>query len=287
MRLARVEHGKRTVVVLEEDGQLLCVTDLPGRDGVTDVLDMIRDPLTEDEVASLRGTQPLPDQDVLWLAPLRKTPKNIFCVGLNYRDHLPESTQMRATDQPSLAPVWFTKPWTALHGHKRPIPIAPDRTMIDFEGEVAAVIGRPCSNASVEDALNHVFGYTILNDVSDRALQREREQWFLGKAGRGHAPCGPYIVTADEVGDPQTLRLRTMVSGRVRQEAATAQMINSFAQLIADLSAVVDLEPGDVIAGGTPAGVGMASGQYLQPADEVSITVDRLGTLSTPMVAGQ
>lgn len=287
MRLGRVEHGKRTVVVLEEGGQLLCVTDLPGRDGVTDVLDVIRHPLTDEEVGSLRLAQPLPEQDIAWLAPLHKTPKNIFCVGLNYRDHLPESSQMRTTDQPSLAPVWFTKPWTSLHGHQRSIPLAPDRVMVDFEGEVAAVIGRPCSNASVDDALDHVFGYTILNDVSDRALQREREQWFLGKAGRGHAPCGPCVVTADEVGDPQKLRLRTVVSGRVRQEAATAQMINSFAQLIADLSAVVDLEPGDVIAGGTPAGVGMANGQYLQPGDEVSISVDRLGTLSTPIVEGR
>lgn len=287
MRLARVQVHDDTFVVLGDDeGRLRPVHALPGRAHIRDVADVIREPLTDIEVASLSSTPPIDLDDVSWLSPVRRTPKNVFCVGLNYLAHLPESTQMRsaAASTDAGAPVWFTKPWTSLQGHGQPLALAPDRTAVDYEGEVAAVIGSPCSHASAETALDYVFGYTIVNDISDRELQREREQWFLGKAGRGHAPCGPWIVTADEVGDPQKLHVRTTVSGEIRQEAQTSQMIHSFAHLIADLSAIVDLEPGDIIAGGTPAGVGMADGRYLKPGDEVSIAVDRLGVLTTPVV---
>lgn len=287
MRLARVLHRGRKVVVLGTPDGLRCVNDLAGRAVTSSPLDLAAEPLTEAELAALILTAPVPEHAVQWLPPLRRTPQNLFCVGLNFHDHLAESSTVRAGQSNDAGvPVWFTKPTTALAAHGAPLQLTPMQTSVDFEGEVAAVIGRFCSRVPVATALDHVYGYTILNDISDRELQRLREQWFLGKGARGHAPLGPWLVTADEVGDPQQLGLRTTVNGEVRQDATTAQMIRGFAELIADLSAVVDLLPGDVVAGGTPAGVGMADGRYLRPGDEVEVTVERLGALHTPVVAG-
>lgn len=283
MKLATIQAGDTTQAVLVEGGRAFPVTGLKARPDPTDVLDLIGVPLMPTEVAAVREGHGLDLSSVRLRPPILRTPKNIFCVGVNYHDHLSESVGMRASDAPSQGPCWFTKPHTSLAGHGQPLLIADHQTSIDFEGEVAAVIGRRCSGLTREEALEAVFGYTILNDVSNRGLQREREQWFFGKGADGHAPCGPWIVTADEIGDPQGLLLETRVNDVVRQRASTELMINSFADLIADLSSTITLEPGDIIAGGTPAGVGMATGDYLKPGDTVTVSVDRIGELHTPV----
>lgn len=285
MRLATVQAGDSTQVALIEGDRAFTVTGLPDRRDPAHVLDLIELPLTPAEVAAVRACQGVDLASVRLRPPILRTPKNIFCVGVNYNDHLSESVAMRATDARSQGPCWFTKPHTSLAAHGQPLVLGGGHASIDFEGEVAAVIGRRCSGASREEALSHVFGYTILNDVSNRDLQCEREQWFFGKGADGHAPCGPWIVTADEIGDPQALQLETRVNDVVRQRASTELMIHSFADLIADLSSTITLEPGDIIAGGTPAGVGMATGEYLRPGDTVTVSVDRIGDLHTPIHA--
>jgi 2-keto-4-pentenoate hydratase/2-oxohepta-3-ene-1,7-dioic acid hydratase in catechol pathway len=283
VRLGTARFEGRTTALLVEGDHGHRVDGLPGRADVVDVLGLIQEPLLDSEVDDLRRSDPVSLAGVTWCAPLLRTPKNIFCVGVNYAEHLAESRTMRPSAAATTGPCWFTKPWTSLAGNDVSVMLAPEQDQVDFEGEVAAVIGRHCSGLSPDRALDAVFGWTILNDVSDRALQRDREQWFLGKGADGHAPCGPWVVTADEIGDPQKLELRTEVNGEVRQSASTALMIHSFAELIADLSRVLTLEPGDIIAGGTPSGVGMRDGRYLRPGDDVVVTVQGIGELRTPV----
>jgi 2-keto-4-pentenoate hydratase/2-oxohepta-3-ene-1,7-dioic acid hydratase in catechol pathway len=285
MRLATIQAGDGTQVALVEGERAFPVAGLADRPDPAHVLDLIEHPLTQAEVAAVRAGQGLDLASVRLRPPVLRTPKNIFCVGVNYHDHLSESVAMRATDARPEGPCWFTKPHTSLAAHGQPLVLGDGQTSIDFEGEVAAVMGRHCSGVSREEALDAVFGYTILNDISNRSLQREREQWFFGKGADGHAPCGPWVVTADEIGDPQALLLETRVNDVVRQRASTELMINSFADLIADLSSTISLEPGDIIAGGTPAGVGMATGEYLRPGDTVTVSVDGIGELHTPVHA--
>lgn len=285
MKFGTIDEGDVTRVVLIENDRGVLLSGLPGRSDPTDVLDLIVRPLTEGQLATARSRAGLELASLRWRPPILRTPKNIFCVGVNYREHLGESVPVRTSDSPSLGPCWFTKPHTSLAAHREPLIIAQDQTSVDYEGEVAAVIGRRCSRVSVEAALGAVFGYTILNDVSNRDLQRDREEWFYGKAADGYAPCGPWIVTADEIGDPQRLQLETRINDKVRQRASTQLMIHSFAELIADLSTAITLEPGDIIAGGTPAGVGMATGSYLRAGDHVVIEVAGIGELHTPVVA--
>ncbi|HHQ69086.1 MAG TPA: fumarylacetoacetate hydrolase family protein, partial [Halothiobacillaceae bacterium] len=151
----------------------------------------------------------------------------------------------------------------------------------DYEGELAVIIGEGGRNIPKEQALYAVFGYTLINDVSSRALQRRHGQWFLGKSLDGYAPMGPAIVTADEISDVSALRIETRVNGELRQNAQVSNMIFDIADIIATISQYISLHPGDIIATGTPAGVGAGQNppQYLGNHDEVTISVDEIGTL--------
>lgn len=235
--------------------------------------------------AIARGELPagVPLAEVRLLAPLQRPPKNIMCLGQNYAGHAAESAratggEMRRHDHP----VVFTKAPTAINGPYDPIPYDPAlSTEIDWEVELAVVIGRAGRAIPVESALGHVFGYTIINDVTARDVQQRHRQYFLGKSLDGSCPMGPWIVTADEIPDPQSLRLTSHVNGVLKQEGHTSEQIFDVATTISVLSRGMTLLPGDIIATGTPEGVGFARTppEYLRPGDEVVCTVEGIGQL--------
>jgi len=236
-----------------------------------------------DRFGSGAPTRPL--DTVRLHAPLR--PGKIVGVGLNYVEHVEESSRTldTAKDLPT-RPVLFSKPSTAVVGPGEPILHNGDLTaQLDWECELAVVIGRTARRVRPADALSHVFGYSIVNDISARD-QRRAGQWFFSKGQDSYAPFGPAIRTADEVPDPQRLDLGLKVNGEVKQKGNTAHMLFSVATLIADISSGMTLEPGDVIATGSPQGVGAAQTppRFLTPGDVVEATIEGIGTLRNPVV---
>lgn len=224
--------------------------------------------------------------NVRLLAPLPKPRKNIFGIGLNYLDHVTESAKALDTN-PDLPkePVVFSKPSTAIIGPGDPIRHDADMTQqLDWEVELAVIIGTRASRVNRENALSHVFGYSVINDISARD-NRRAGQWIFSKGMDSYAPFGPVIVTSDEIPDPQTLDLFLSVNGVEKQRSNTSHMLFKVDELIADLSTGITLEPGDVIASGTPAGVGAGRDpqEWLWPGDVVRATVEGIGTLANPV----
>ncbi|MFD9453078.1 fumarylacetoacetate hydrolase family protein [Streptomyces sp. NPDC059985] len=214
-------------------------------------------------------------------------PGKIIGVGLNYVEHVAESSRSLDTDKDlPPRPVLFGKPATAVTGPGRPVLHNADlTTQLDWECELAVVIGRTAFRVSEEEAYAHVFGYSILNDISARD-QRRSGQWFFSKGQDSYAPFGPVVVTRDAIPDPMALDLSLRVNGVTKQKSNTRHMLFPIARLIADISSGMTLEPGDVIATGSPSGVGagMVPPQYLVPGDTVEATVERIGTLTNPVV---
>ncbi len=210
-------------------------------------------------------------------------PGKIVCVGLNYKDHAAEA-EMELPERPLLFAKWPN----TLIGPGEPIRLPRQSAEVDYEAELAVVIGRPASRISVADALDVVEGYLCLNDVSARDLQFADGQWTRGKSLDSFCPIGPALVPASEVPDPQQLRLRCILNGEVVQDATTADMIFSVAELIAYISDGIALEPGDLIATGTPPGVGFVRTPpvFLAAGDEVTVEIDGIGTLTNPVTAG-
>jgi 2-keto-4-pentenoate hydratase/2-oxohepta-3-ene-1,7-dioic acid hydratase in catechol pathway len=232
------------------------------------------------------GAQPLPALDAAaLLAPV--TPGKILCLGYNYRGHVPDGVDPTAND-PEYPDVFVKTPNT-LAGPNEPVVIPPGATDVDYEGEVAVVIGRRAQRVALEDALDHVGAYTILNDVSDRAWQRRQSQWALGKCSDGFAPLGPWVVTPDEVGDPQDLLVEVVRDGIVTVSQSTSTTIFSVAYVIHHLSQVLTLEPGDVVSTGTPQKLPAAQDAHrpLADGDAVTVRISRLGELTTRFVAAQ
>lgn len=226
--------------------------------------------------------------DVTLLAPIPQPRKNVFCVGRNYAEHIAEGNRAQnITDGVSPHPVFFTKPLTAVIGPGAAVPIFPHvSTNIDYEIELALIIGKAGRDIAEKDVYDHIFGYTILNDISARDVQRQHGgQYFKGKALDGSCPMGPYIVTADEIGDPQNLTVGLTVNGEQRQLGNTASMIFDIPALVASLSAGLTLEPGDIVATGTPSGVGyaMTPPQFLKDGDVVVCEIEGLGRLENPV----
>ncbi len=215
------------------------------------------------------------------LAPLPRPPK-LLCVGLNYRDHAEE------TGQPlPKVPIFFTKAPTSVIGPGTPIILPVDSAQVDYEAELAVVIGTRCRRVDVDKAPDVIAGYTILNDVSARDWQLRTSQWFIGKSFDTFAPMGPAVVTPNEVGDPHVLDISLRVNGREMQRSNTRHLIFGVSELVAELSRVMTLEPGDVIATGTPGGVGFIRKPpvFLQPGDTVEITIGEIGSLQNPVIA--
>ena len=215
-------------------------------------------------------------------APIAQPP-TLLAIGLNYADHVAES----GMDKPK-APVVFNKQITCVVGPGAGIEVptvAPK--WVDYEGELGVVIGTRCRNVSVDDAPSVVAGYLIVNDVSVRDWQRATPTMTMGKSWDTHGPIGPWLVSADEIGDPHDLSVRTWVDGDLRQDASTKQMITNCWELIAHLSTAFTLLPGTIIATGTPAGVGfvMDPPRCLNPGSTVRIEIDKLGALENPVIA--
>jgi acylpyruvate hydrolase len=233
-------------------------------------------------VAGPRGERVhYPLEDIHFTAPVPDLQK-IVAIGLNYADHAKEG----AHPVPE-TPVTFAKYANALLGHREPIVYPRATQKLDYEIELAVVIGRRGKYIPREQAMEYVGGYTIFNDVSARDLQYADKQITRGKAGDTFAPMGPWLVTPDEVGDPHKLALETRVNGEVRQASNTAQLIFDVPHLVSFLSQFSTLEPGDVIATGTPPGVGIHRRPplLLEPGDTVTMTIEKLGTLENPIVA--
>jgi len=214
------------------------------------------------------------------LAPV-PDPEKIICLGLNYRDHAEESGQEIPT-----APLWFAKFANSLIGSGQDIVLpAAHPDYVDYEAELAVLIGRTASRVDEADALSYVAGAMPFNDVSARDLQLQNTLWTSGKAVDTFAPCGPALVTLDEAGDLGSLALRTRINGKVVQEGNTSNLIFSVASAVAWLSRTITLEPGDIIATGTPAGVGGPQGIFLRDGDRVEVEIDGLGVLTNPVRA--
>ncbi|MBI1422236.1 MAG: hydrolase [Gammaproteobacteria bacterium] len=226
------------------------------------------------------------------LAPIPRPLRNVFCIGKNYRAHVQElqgAGTSFATDFKQAIPekpIFFTKTTTSVIGPQMSIPASLDPTAsADYEGELAVIIGTGGRGIARADAMRHVYGYTILNDVTSRRLQRDHQQWFLGKSLDGFCPMGPAIVTADAIDDINQLRVQTWVNGELRQDDVIASLIFDIPTLIETLSRTMTLEPGDIIATGTPAGVGMGfkPPRFLQTGDVVKISIAPIGTLENPV----
>jgi 2-keto-4-pentenoate hydratase/2-oxohepta-3-ene-1,7-dioic acid hydratase in catechol pathway len=213
--------------------------------------------------------------DVRLLAPV-PDPQKIICLGLNYRDHAEESGQ-----EPPAAPLWFAKFANSLIGSGEDIVLpAAHPEYVDYEAELAVVIGRTARDVTAEHALDHVAGAMPLNDVSARDLQLQNPLWTSGKAIDTFAPCGPALVTLDEIADIQSLTLRTSVNGEQLQAGNTRDQIFGVADTVAWLSRTMTLLPGDIVATGTPAGVGAVQGRFLRDGDRVEVDIEGLGTLA-------
>src|SRR5882757_5607779 len=287
MRLATFHLGaeQRVGVVDPGDGVLRDLTDLlPAGTGVTELIEGWA--LFGPELAAAVTSAPAaPANRVRLCAPIPVPRRNILCVGKNYLDHAAEFNRSGFDasgneDRPE-RPIFFTKAPSSVVGPYDQVELHPAVTsQVDYEVELAVLIGTGGRAIAAEDAYRHVWGYTILNDVTARDLQRDHKQWFLGKSLDTFCPMGPYAVTADEV-DADDLRVRSWVNDELRQNASTRDLIFSVPELIETLSAGISLLPADIIATGTPAGVGIGFSppRYLKPGDRVRVEVSGLGAL--------
>jgi 2-keto-4-pentenoate hydratase/2-oxohepta-3-ene-1,7-dioic acid hydratase in catechol pathway len=231
--------------------------------------------------AAATGSAVLPAATVKLMAPIPRPPK-LICVGLNYRDHAEEC----GLEIPKV-PTIFNKFPNVVVGPDDPIVLPKNSTKPDYEAEFAFVIGKGGRHIPAERWKEHVFGYMNLNDVSARDFQMATTQWLMGKTFDTFAPAGPWLVTADEIEDPHNLNIRITVSGEVLQNSNTRNLIFGVPELIAHLSSVVTLEPGDIVSTGTPGGVGFVRKppRFLRPGDECVVEVEGLGQLRNPVVA--
>jgi 2-keto-4-pentenoate hydratase/2-oxohepta-3-ene-1,7-dioic acid hydratase in catechol pathway len=231
----------------------------------------------------LAGNSPRPLKGLRLAPPVPKTAR-IFCVGINYPSHLEEARQAGLNG--SEVPIIFGRWASTLVADGDPVPVPPREEGLDWEAELAVVIGKKTWCVTEDDALQSVFGYTAFNDLSARDKQSATIQWTLGKNADRSGPIGPVLVTADEIGDPHNLDVRLRVNGELRQRANTSEMLQNIPRVISYISDTVTLLPGDVIATGTMAGVGAAMNppQFLRPGDLVEVEIESIGVLRTPIV---
>lgn len=281
--------GSEHLGVLDAEQETLYKVDGVGADPSSVLLDQITDWAPAKLAELQRSGEGIPVSEVKLLAPLPRLTRNIFCIGKNYYEHSAELARSgfdgsSHTEVPG-APVFFTKPPSSVIGPDDPINAHRGVTnAIDYEVELAVIIGKAGFGIRAQDAWDHIWGYTMVNDVTARDLQRDHTQWFRGKALDTFCPMGPWAVSADEV-DAMNLTLECRVNGELRQSANTKDLIFKIPDLIATLSDGIGLRPGDVIATGTPAGVGLGFDppKFLAPGDEVSARITGLGTLTNTL----
>jgi 2-keto-4-pentenoate hydratase/2-oxohepta-3-ene-1,7-dioic acid hydratase in catechol pathway len=286
MRIAAIHspNGKIFGTVLDNQFRPL----LSGGKEVRD----LRDVIALVGAGKLAHGAPVALDKVKLAAPVGPLAKNVVCVGKNYHEHAQEFARSgidQSGDKLEIpeAPVVFTKAVTSLADPGQGLPASADPShSTDYEGELGVVIGRQAKNVKTADAYGYVFGYTIVNDATVRTVQQKHKQWFLGKSLDGFCPVGPFLVTADEFGRPDAQELITTVNGERRQHARLRDLIFDVPTIIQAVSAYVPLDPGDLIATGTPAGVGIGfkPPRYLKPGDTVKISISGIGELSNPVV---
>lgn len=289
MKLATYEYGGRVGVGAVADQKLF---DLSA--AYPDMLSLIASgpaALAPIRSSMARPARAIPIEQVHLLAPIPAPRRNIMCLGKNYAEHARESYEARGekVEIPEF-PVIFTKATTGINGPYDDVVLDPAVSVqMDYESEMAFIIGRPIKNATRETAMASVFGYTVLNDITARDLQTQHKQFFKGKSLDGCCPIGPWIVTADELPDPHLLSISCHVNGELRQEGNTGDMLFDIPAIIVHLSRGMTLLPGDIIATGTPSGVGFARKPpvYLQPGDIVECAVSGIGAIRNQIVAAQ
>ncbi|MDG0809914.1 fumarylacetoacetate hydrolase family protein [Cohnella rhizosphaerae] len=267
----------------QDEARKLQVGVLKGEDEVValNVKGTMRDAIEAGDVEALAQGAAYRLSDVKLLSPLTD-PEKIVCIGLNYHDHVIESNM-----QVPKVPVLFPKYNNCLTGHEDEVAIPVEVTQCDYEAELAVVIGKTAKRVPLESAMDYVFGYTVLNDVSARDIQLNEPQWTRGKAIDGFAPTGPWIVTADEIADPGKLGISLKLNGATMQDSNTKELIFDVPYLVSFLSNTMTLRPGDIISTGTPPGVGMGKKPqvWLKPGDVVEATVEGIGTLRNTFVS--
>lgn len=294
MRLVRCIYQEQAMIgVVRGDRVVLpgLASDRPiGLDSISTIIDggaLARRRL-EDFVATASTQCSVPLADVMMTAPIPRPRKNIMCLGWNYAEHVAESAAVtgKRAEQPQ-SPIVFTKAVTSVSGPYDDVPLDSRATQqLDWEVELGVVIGAGGRHIAEADALSHVFAYCVINDLSARDVQFRHKQYFLGKSLDGCCPMGPCLVTGDEIPDPQRLTLTSRVNGELMQRANTGQMIFSVARIIAILSTYLTLEPGDIIATGTPSGVGFARSppRFLAAGDVVECEIEEIGKLVNRIV---
>jgi 2-keto-4-pentenoate hydratase/2-oxohepta-3-ene-1,7-dioic acid hydratase in catechol pathway len=294
MKIGRCLHkGHIQLALVHESERQVEFVERLDKGAASSVLDLIVDNCLEND---LKGVGSASLDAVEFLAPFPALVRNVLAVGKNYRDHALEfdKSGFNMTGRASAPaypthPQFFTKATTSLSGPGQPIRYDEALTQsVDYEGEVAVVIGSTCKNVQPSEAWRHVFGCVLLNDVTARDLQKNHAQWFLGKSLDTFCPMGPWIATSDEI-DVSSCTLTTWVNGELRQQANLADLIFDIPTLIAALSSAMTLLPGDVIATGTPAGVGIGfqPPKFLRHGDVVDVTATGLGTLSNKVVTSK
>lgn len=271
MRFASCAHAGRAFAAAIVDGSAVPL------EGISELGVDTPSAVLADPPLNPRRAIPL---DEVQLRPLVPRPGKIFCVGLNFLDHVGETGR----DVPEY-PVLFTKFAEALIGPRDAIVLPPESRQVDYEGEMAVIIGRAGRRIAVADAMRHVAGYSVANDITMRDYQYKTHQWLQGKAWEASTPLGPWLVTPDEVGDVSALRISLARNGEVLQEASMAQLMFDVPTLISHVSEFVTLKPGDVILTGTPGGVGFRRDPqvFLEDGDEVTVEVTGLGGLRNPV----
>ncbi|MBS6355576.1 MAG: fumarylacetoacetate hydrolase family protein [Oscillibacter sp.] len=252
------------------------------RDNMFDALEWLQ------KIPAERGGA-VPLADVELLAPIPRPRQDVVCLGMNYRDHAEESARYSADafTKDSAAAVYFSKRVSEAGKPGGVIPRHAGLTdRLDYEAELAVVLGKAARDVKAADAADYIFGYTVLNDVSARDLQTGHKQWYFGKSLDGFTPMGPVLVTADEIAYPPALEITSHVNGELRQKSNTALLITSIGQILEELTAGMTLLPGTIIATGTPAGVGMGFDppRFLQSGDTVECTIEGIGTLRSTVI---
>lgn len=292
MKLVTYQYeGQSGAGWIDDDSIVVCTR---GEDAMGAVLSLVRNPGSVDRwhhCATEKEVERLSLNDVQLMAPIPEPLRDIFCVGKNYHAHAKEfhASGFDSTGKEAVPshPVVFSKATTSVVGPDAAVRSSLDSTgTVDYEGELAVVIGSHAFGVSKADAMKHVFGYTIVNDVTSRELQRRHNQWVIGKGVDTFCPMGPWLVTADEIGNVADLELETIINGQMRQKASVSDLIFDIPTLIETLSATMTLLPGDIIATGTPSGVGigMDPPTYLVPGDRMTVRITGLGELHNPVV---
>lgn len=292
MRYLTYRSGNKQKLGALQQDYILDVGQIAGFETLLDLINsgpiiwqQVADQLKTANVAELAAKGwAIPYHDGLVLTPIAKPPKNVICLGRNYYKHFLESATARGAEQqekPPEAPIYFTKAHTAITGPFDPIPDDPEvSTKLDWEAEMGIIVGVGGRKISPENALSHVFGYTVINDISARDLQFRHQQWFRGKSIDNGCPIGPFVVTPDELPNPVHVPIKLKVNGVLKQDANTGQLMFDIPAILADLSQGTTLEPGDIISTGTPEGVGHFASppEYLRAGDIMETIIEGIGT---------